>query len=50
MTNIDKKGMVQFNIHVAKTHLSKLIQKAMLGEEVIITKYNKPVAETNSLP
>ncbi len=37
--------MYQINIHEAKTHLSKLIQKVMSGEEVIIAKGNKPVAK-----
>jgi prevent-host-death family protein len=35
--------MSQFNIAEAKTHFSRLVQKAMLGEEVIISKDNKPV-------
>ena len=35
--------MSKFNIAEAKTHFSKLVQKAMLGEEVIISKGNKPV-------
>jgi len=35
--------MSKFNIADAKTHFSKLVQKAMLGEEVIISKGNKPV-------
>jgi len=35
--------MAKFNIAEAKTHFSKLVQKAMLGEEVIISKGNKPV-------
>jgi len=30
--------MSQFNIHIAKIHLSELIERAMLGEEVIIAK------------
>ena len=37
--------MAQFNIHTAKAHLSELIQKAMLGEEVIIARDNKPLAK-----
>ncbi|MGH7885712.1 MAG: type II toxin-antitoxin system Phd/YefM family antitoxin, partial [Thermodesulfobacteriota bacterium] len=37
--------MSQFNIHEAKTHLSKLIEKVKNGEEVIIAKDNKPVAK-----
>ena len=35
--------MSQFNIADAKTRFSELVQKAMLGEEVIIAKDNKPV-------
>jgi prevent-host-death family protein len=35
--------MSKFNIAEAKTHFSRLVQKAMLGEEVIISKDNKPV-------
>jgi prevent-host-death family protein len=41
--------MPQFNIHTAKAHLSELIQKAMLGQEVIIAKNNKPVAKLIAL-
>ena len=37
--------MSKFNIAEAKTHLSKLVQKAMLGEEVIIAKDNKAVVK-----
>jgi antitoxin (DNA-binding transcriptional repressor) of toxin-antitoxin stability system len=36
--------MAQFNIHSAKAHLSELIQ-TLLGEEVIITRGNKPMVE-----
>jgi len=34
-----------FNIADAKTRFSELVQKALLGEEVIIAKDNKPVAK-----
>jgi prevent-host-death family protein len=34
----------QYNIHEAKTILSKLLQKAEKGQEVIISKSGKPVA------
>ena len=37
--------MSTFNIADAKTRFSELVQKAMLGEEVIIAKDNKPVAK-----
>jgi prevent-host-death family protein len=34
---------ITINIHEAKTHFSKLIQRAMNGEEIIIAKAGKPV-------
>lgn len=37
-----------FNIHEAKTNLSKLIEKAQKGDEVIIAKAGKPVAKLSS--
>jgi len=42
--------MIQVNIHEAKTHFSKLIKKAMNGEEIIIAKGNKPVAKLINIP
>ena len=32
------------NVHEAKTHLSKLLARVSLGEEVVIAKAGKPVA------
>jgi prevent-host-death family protein len=37
--------MAQFNIHTARAHLSELIQKSMLGEEIIIARDNKPMVK-----
>ena len=34
--------MTQVNIAQVKAHLSELVQKALLGEEVIIARDNKP--------
>lgn len=34
---------MQFTVHSAKTNLSKLIDAALSGEEVIIAKGSKPV-------
>jgi prevent-host-death family protein len=36
---------VAVNIHHAKTHLSKLIEQAENGEEVIIARNGKPVVK-----
>ncbi len=32
------------NIHYAKTHLSRLLERVLLGEEITIAKAGKPVA------
>lgn len=37
--------MAKFNIAEAKANFSTLIRKAMVGEEVIIAKDNKPVVK-----
>ena len=33
------------NIHEAKTHLSRLVERAAKGEEIIIAKAGKPMAK-----
>jgi prevent-host-death family protein len=33
------------NIHEAKTHFSKLVERAAAGEEIVIGKAGKPVAQ-----
>jgi len=40
---------VEVNIHEAKTHFSKLLERVALGEEVIIAKAGKPVAKLVSI-
>ncbi len=37
--------MEQLNIADAKANLSKLIDKALLGEEIIIARNNKPLVK-----
>ena len=41
--------MSKFNIAEAKAHFSELVQRAMLGEEVIIAKDNKAVVKLVAL-
>ena len=36
--------MAQVNMHEAKTHLSKLVERAAAGEEIVIARAGKPVA------
>jgi prevent-host-death family protein len=41
--------MQTFNIHEAKTHLSRLIDKAAKGEPFVIAKAGKPLVKVTSL-
>ncbi len=42
--------MTRINIHEAKTHLSRYIDKVLEGETVIICRRNEPVAELRATP
>lgn len=37
--------MGTFNVHDAKTHLSRLLERVAQGEEIIIAKSGRPVAK-----
>ena len=41
---------MQFTVHAAKSQLSKLIDAALAGEEVVIAKGKKPVVRLVALP
>ena len=41
--------VTQATIHQAKTHLSKLIRKALEGEEVIIANRDKPLVRLQAI-
>jgi prevent-host-death family protein len=41
--------MQTYNIHDAKTHLSKLVEQAALGESFIIAKAGKPMVRVTAL-
>lgn len=36
--------METYNVHEAKTHLSRLLERAHAGEEIVIAKNGKPFA------
>lgn len=42
--------MSTYNVHEAKTHLSRLIEEVLRGEEVTIARYGTPVAQLVALP
>jgi prevent-host-death family protein len=41
----EKEMALMVNIHEAKTHLSRLLEKVSEGEEVILAKAGKPIAK-----
>jgi prevent-host-death family protein len=36
--------MDSVNVHEAKTHLSRLLARVAAGEEIVISRYGRPVA------
>ena len=44
------EGEAQFNIHEAKTHLSRLVERAAAGEEITISKAGRPMARLGPIP
>lgn len=42
--------MDQVNIHQAKTHLSKLLERVEAGDEIVIARNGKPVAKLVPAP
>jgi len=41
--------MKNYTMHQAKSQLSKLIQRALRGEEIVITNRHKPVARLTAI-
>lgn len=37
--------MAEVNVHYAKTHLSKLLQRVAAGEEIVIARGGEPIAK-----
>ena len=42
--------MIRLNIHEAKTHLSRYVNRLMKGETILLCKRNVPIAEIRPLP
>jgi|SRR5215211_3488324 len=45
-----EKAATQFNIHEAKTQLSRIVERVERGEEVVISRAGLPVAKVVPLP
>jgi antitoxin (DNA-binding transcriptional repressor) of toxin-antitoxin stability system len=44
------KSMIRLNIHEAKTHLSRYLDRLARGEKILLCKRNVPIAEIRPLP
>jgi antitoxin (DNA-binding transcriptional repressor) of toxin-antitoxin stability system len=42
--------MIRLNVHQAKTHLSKYLDRLAEGETILLCKRNSPVAEIRAVP
>jgi antitoxin (DNA-binding transcriptional repressor) of toxin-antitoxin stability system len=42
--------MIRLNIHEAKTHLSRYLDRLARGEKILLCKRNVPIAEIRPLP
>ena len=43
-TTEDIEGLETVNVHEAKTHLSRLLERVESGEEIVIARAGKPIA------
>lgn len=42
--------MIKLNVHEAKTHLSRYLDRLAQGEKIVLCKRNVPIAEIRPLP
>lgn len=42
--------MIRLNVHEAKTHLSRYLERVAKGETILLCKRNVPIAEIRPLP
>lgn len=45
-----KRAMIKLNVHEAKTHLSRYLERLERGEKILLCKRNIPIAEICPLP
>ena len=43
--SVDQVGLAQYNIYEARTHLSRLIERAAAGEEIVIARAGQPLVK-----
>jgi len=48
--NVDLNDLEQVNMHFAKTHLSRLVERVESGEKIVINRAGKPAAMLMPVP
>jgi prevent-host-death family protein len=43
--SVDQVGLAQYNVYEARTHFSRLIERAASGEEIVIARAGQPLAK-----
>jgi prevent-host-death family protein len=43
--SVDLVGLAQYNTYEARTHLSRLIERAAAGEEIVIARFGEPLVK-----
>jgi prevent-host-death family protein len=41
----DQVGLAQYNLYEARTHLSRLVERASAGEEIVIARAGQPLVK-----
>jgi len=44
-SSVDQVGLAQYNVYEARTHFSRLIERAAAGEEIVIARAGEPLAK-----
>ncbi len=50
MNMIQNMYMIRINIHEAKAHLSRYLERVLRGETIVVCKRNVPIAEIRPIP
>lgn len=43
--SVDQVGLAQYNVYEARTHFSRLIERAATGEEIVIARAGEPLVK-----
>ncbi len=43
--SVDQVGLAQYNVYEARTHFSRLIERAAAGEEIVIARLGQPLVK-----